>query len=150
MKGSKGLYVFTVTDFEDTDSLHIEIGGEEAYIPMRDIYGAAENHKKYLAAKAKIDAMPEEERMEKAESKLEQQLRKFSVLADDVRYLLIRIQEGNLASSAEMYEVQEEIHDMQRILADSDAYVSKEIAKLTAERAISGMLTRIKLQSGLR
>ncbi len=116
MKGSKGLYVFTVKDFENTDSY----------------------------------AMPEEERMEKAESKLEQQLRKFSVLADDVRYLLIRIQEGNLASSAEMYEVQEEIHDMQRILADSDAYVSKEIAKLTAERAISGMLTRIKLQSGLR
>src|SRR5260221_2142375 len=150
MKGSKGLYQFTISEYENTDSLHIQIGSEEAYIPMRDIYGAAENYKKYEAAKAKIDAMPEEERIEKCESKLEQQLRKFSVLADDVRYLLIRIQEGNLATSAEMYEVQEEIHDMQRILADSDAYVSKEIAKLTAERAINGMITRIKLQAGIR
>jgi len=150
VKGSKGLYVFTVKDFENTDSLHVQIGDEEAYIPMRDIYGAAENHKKYEAAKAKIDAMPEEERIEKAESKLEQQLRKFSVLADDVRYLLIRIQEGNLASSDEMYEVQEEIHDMQRILADSDAYVSKEMIKLVAERAISGIATRIRMQSGIR
>ncbi len=150
MKGSKGLYVFTITEYENTDCLRIQIGGEEVYIPMRDIYGAAERHKQYEEAKTKIDAMPEEERMEKAESKLEQQLRKFSVLADDVRYLLIRIQEGNLASSAEMYEVQEEIHDMQRILADSDAYVSKEMIKLVAERAISGIATRIRMQSGLR
>jgi len=150
MKGSKGLYVFTITEYENTDCLRIQIGGEEVYIPMRDIYGAAERHKQYEEAETNIDAMPEEERMEKAESKLEQQLRKFSVLADDVRYLLIRIQEGNLASSAEMYEVQEEIHDMQRILADSDAYVSKEMIKLVAERAISGIATRIRMQSGLR
>src|SRR6266702_466519 len=150
VKGSKGLYVFTVKDFENTDSLHVQIGDEEAYIPMRDIYGAAENHKKYEAAKAKIDAMPEEERMEKCESKLEQQLRKFSVLADDVRYLLIRVEQGNLATIEEHLEVQEEIHDMQRILADCDAYVSKEMIKLVAERAISGIATRIRMQSGIR
>jgi len=63
MKGSKGLYVFTISEYEDTDSLHIQIGTEEAYIPLSDIYDAASNHKQYLAAKARIDAMPEEERI---------------------------------------------------------------------------------------
>jgi len=71
VKGSKGLYVFTVTDFEDTDCVHVQIGSEEAYIPMRDIYDAASNHKQYLEAKARIDAMPEEERIAKADKEEE-------------------------------------------------------------------------------
>lgn len=100
-------------------------------------------------AKAHIDAMPEE-CADKPVTKLERQLQKFSVLADDVRYLLMRIEQGNLATAAEMLEVQEEIHDMQRILADSDAYVSQEMAKLISVSVISGMLTRIKLQTDMR
>jgi len=67
MKGSKGLYVFSIGEYEDTDSLRIQIGGEVVYIPMRDIYDAAERHKKALTALSQIAAKPEEKRMAKAD-----------------------------------------------------------------------------------
>ncbi len=71
MKGSKGLYVFSIGEYEDTDSLRIQIGGEVVYIPMRDIYGAAERHKKEIAALSQIAAMPEEKRMVKSDKEEE-------------------------------------------------------------------------------
>ncbi len=126
MKGSKGLYVFTITEYENTDCLRIQIGGEEVYIPMRDIYGAAERHKQYEEAKTKIYAMPAPPMVSATTTSA------ATTYADQ---LLPRYAEPQTTV---------------RILADSDAYVSKEMIKLVAERAISGIATRIRMQSGLR
>ncbi len=58
------------------------------------------------------------------------------VFVDDIAYLMTRIEQGSLASIPEHYEIQEEIHEVQKILADWDASVSLGIAKIAARNAV--------------
>src|SRR5216683_2246045 len=95
------------------------------------------------------DNVPEpehDERQEKVPDKLDHQCGRARVLADDISYLMTRARSGTLASIQEHIEVQEEIHELQHILADWESYLSSEIAKMAAEHAISGIATRMKLQ----
>jgi hypothetical protein len=92
----------------------------------------------------------EDERQEKASTKLDHQGGHAAVLFDDIRYLMSRVQLGSLATISEYFEIQEEIHELQYILADWDAYVAKAIAKKAAQLAIDGMVTQINLQLGRR
>ncbi len=91
-------------------------------------------------------AAPEHEAAEdKSSDKLDHQCGRARVLADDISYLMTRARGGTLASIQEHIEVQEEIHELQHILADWESYLSSEIAKMAAEHAISGIATRMKL-----
>ena len=69
--------------------------------------------------------------------KLAGQQSKVRVFVDDISYLMTRIEQGSLASIPEHYEIQEEIHEVQKILADWDASVSLEIAKIAARDAVN-------------
>ncbi len=48
--------------------------------------------------------------------KLAGQQSKVRVFVDDIAYLMTRIAQGSLASIPEHYEIQEEIHEVQKIL----------------------------------
>jgi hypothetical protein len=89
-----------------------------------------------------------DEQQEKAPDKLDHQMSQVRVLTEDIGYLMTRARDGTLASIQEHIEVQEEIHDLQRILADWESYLSSEIAKKAAEYAIHGLATKIRMQAG--
>ena len=91
-----------------------------------------------------------QEVQEKAPDKLDQQMSKVRVLSSDIAYLMTRARAGTLSSIVEHLEVQEEIHDLQRILADWESYIGSEIAKKAAEYAVNGIAATIKMQTGVR
>jgi hypothetical protein len=96
------------------------------------------------------DSMRADAEPEKSPTKLDHQRGKVRVLSDDISYLIMRIEHGSLASIAEHYEVQEEIHELQHILADWDSYIGMEIAKYAAQHAVNNWVSQISMRVGRR
>jgi len=71
-----------------------------------------------------------------------------SVLLDDISHLVTRVEQHALSSISECYELQCEIHELQAILSDWDAYVAIEITRKAVARAIDGLATQVKRASG--
>ncbi len=71
-----------------------------------------------------------------------------SVLLDDINYLVTRVEQHALTTISECYELQCEIHELQAILSDWDAYVAIEITRKAVARAIDGLATQVKRASG--
>jgi hypothetical protein len=59
----------------------------------------------------------------------ELELSKLTVFADDLCMLLERMQQGTLATLDEHIEVAQEIHELERILADCELFVHRRIAE---------------------
>src|SRR6266446_1953450 len=74
-----------------------------------------------------------DEQQEKAPSKLDHQTGRAQVLVEDISYLMTRVEQHTLSSVAEHGELQEEIHELQRILTDWDTYISIKIAEKVAQ-----------------
>jgi hypothetical protein len=100
-----------------------------------DLVAAIEGYYKQPALDT-VAEMP----MEKCPSKLEMNLGKMRALSEDVGYLMARVEQHSLATIDEHVEVQEEIHELQRMLADCDAYVTKRIAEMAVDRFIGGQV----------
>lgn len=91
----------------------------------------------------------EEKSAEKSVSKVTHTQGHLRVLIDDITYLMIRTEGKTLTSIDEHYQLIEEIHDAQRILASFEAYTQIRIAEIAAQKAITDMLHSIRLQAGI-
>ncbi len=70
-----------------------------------------------------------------------------SVLLDDISHLVTRAEQHALSSISECYELQCEIHELQAILSDWDAYVAIEITRKAVSRAIADIPAQIRRQN---
>ncbi len=71
-----------------------------------------------------------------------------SVLLNDISYLVARVEQHALSSISECYQLQCEIHELQAILSDWDAYVAIEITRKAVARAIADIPAQIRRASG--
>jgi len=71
-----------------------------------------------------------------------------SVLLDDISHLVARVEQHSLSSISECYELQCEIHELQAILDDWDAYVAIEITRKAVTRALASIPAQIRRASG--